>query len=89
VLLGRREAGLAEAFADQLVRVEIHLPVMGVVTERLHGQYRAREVELQDIHLRGGRRDHVRDSGEPVFKHPDGRVVISLVTELRQKIKRR
>jgi hypothetical protein len=53
VLLGRRKAGLAEALADELVRVEIDLPVMGVVAERPHGPHRAGEVELQGLSATG------------------------------------
>ena len=69
---GRREARVAERLADHPVRVEVHLPVVLVAAVRPDAEHRPGRRELQDVHVRRRRRQHVGDRGQPLLQQADG-----------------
>ena len=62
--------GFTERLADHPVGVEIHLPVVVVAAIRPHAQDRAGGRELQDVHVRRGRGQHVGDRRQPLLRIP-------------------
>ena len=83
---GHREARLAERLADDPIRVEVDLPVVLVAAVRPDAQQWSGRRELEDLNVRGGSGEHVRNPGRPFFQQADGDAVIHGVVDRRREI---
>jgi hypothetical protein len=86
MLFWNREARFSKRFTDEPVCVEIDLPIVVVVAVWTNCQHRTSKIELKDLNIREGLREHIRNLGEPFFQKLDRRVMVRPVTQLSHQV---
>jgi hypothetical protein len=83
VLLWNRESSLSERFPNEAIRIEVNLPIMLIATVRAHSQQRPGGSELQDLYVRRGLTQNVRNLGQASFQKVCCFSVIHIMGDLR------